>query len=175
MASIAEMIRDYVKTHDNTVSNREVIDYIIKVKKIKTPESYIRVTLNAILIKLGGTLKPEGLSGEIEAYVKEHNNEVSNQEVIKYILEKKKIKTTELSIRVTLNRVLKELGGTLKPAGIREEIKAYVEKHKNKVSYQEVIDHILKKKKIQVTEEHIKQVLREVLAEGEGTLKPPKK
>ena len=169
--SIAKIICDYVIEHNNEVKMREVIEYILETKKINTTESYIRSTLNVILIKHGGTLIPESLTGKIEDYVIKHDYKVSNEEVIKYIFEETEIKTTKSSIIATLNRVLNKLGGTLITAGIREEIKAYVEEHKNKVVEKEVIEYILKKKKIQVTKEHIKKVLREVLGELGGTLK----
>ena len=113
---LATEIRNYVKAHDNEVTSCEVISYIIEEKKFETTENTIRTTLNRCLNEVGGKLKSSyGLTAEIRSYVKAHDNEVTSCEVINYIIEEKKFITTETNIRQILNRILKEVGGKLKP------------------------------------------------------------
>ena len=57
----------------------------------------------------------ETISECIRKYVEAHDNEVTSCEVINYIIEEKKFITTENAIRLTLKRVLNEVGGKLKP------------------------------------------------------------
>ena len=110
-------IRNYVIEHNNAVTTQEVLNYILKEKKMKTTPTSIRVTLHNLLRETGGkllpSLKPYGLTAEIRNYVIEHNNAVTTQEVLNYILKEKKIETIPASIRCTLHRVLKETGGKL--------------------------------------------------------------
>ena len=174
MASMAEDIRDYVKEHDNKVSNREVIDHIIKVKKINTTESCIRITLWNILKEFEGTLRPAGIRVEIKDYVMEHNKSVTFKEIEKYICEDLKMHVTENYIRKVLREVLAEVGGTLKRSSLKEDIKDYVKTHNNEVTFEEVKDYT-REKGIDRMDASLRVTLRDVLDEVGGTLKPPKK
>ena len=115
METITKCIRKYVEKHGD-VTSYEVIDYILKQKEFITTEKSIRGILNRVLKEKGKKLKPlYGLATEIRSYVKAHDNEVTSCEVINYIIEEKKFITTENAIRLTLKRVLNEVGGKLKP------------------------------------------------------------
>ena len=174
MASMAEDIRDYVKKHNNKVSNREVIDYIIKVKKINTTRAGIRVTLWNVLNELGGTLILDGIREDIRDYVIKKNKSVTFKEVKKYICEDLKMDVTENYIRKILREVLAEVGGTLKRSSLKENIKDYVKKHDNEVTFEEVKDYT-REKGIDRMDASLRGTLRDVLQEVGGTLKPPKK
>ena len=169
MKTMKKCVREYLNAHNNTVTSQEVINYILEEKGFKTKKSSITRTLRCVLKEEGGTLKPYGVKEEILNYVKTHNNTVSSQEVVDYILVEKKIKTTESYIRNALVTVLKEVDGTLKPYGVKEEILNYVKSHKNTVSSQEVVDYILKEKKIKTKESYIRVALGIVLKEVGGS------
>ena len=174
METISECIRKYVEAHDNEVTSCEVVNYILEEKKFETTEKNVRATLTRILKEVGGKLKPQSsVTAEIRSYVKAHNNEVTSCEVINYILEEKKFKTTEMHIRPILTRILKEVGGKLKPkSSVKAEIRSYVKAHNNEVTSCEVINYILEEKKFETTEMHIRSTLTRILKEVGGKLKP---
>ena len=107
----------------------------------------------------------------IRKYVEKHG-EVTSCEVINYILVEKKFETTEHTIRCILTKVLKEVGGKLKPYGLTVEIRSYVKAHDNEVTSCEVINYILKEKKFETTEHSIRGILNNSLKEVGGKLKP---
>ena len=124
MSSIVDEIRNYVKERD-TVTLREVVDYIVNKKKINTTETYVYQTLSIVLLQQHKTLHKETLISIIRKYVKEHGNKVSNEEVIAYV--KKYKNANENSIRHTLKRVLDENNGTLRHKGVTQLVKDYIE------------------------------------------------
>ena len=174
METISECIRKYVEAHDNEVTSCEVVNYILKEKKFETTEKNVRATLTRILKEVGGKLKPQSsVTAEIRSYVKAHNNEVTSCEVINYILEEKKFKTTEMHIRPILTRILKEVGGKLKPkSSVKAEIRSYVKAHNNEVTSCEVINYILEERQFTANEKSIRDQLTRVLKEVGGKLKP---
>ena len=171
MKTMKECVREYVKANNNTVTSQEVINYILEEKKFKIKKRSITDALRTVLKEVGGSLKPYGLKEEILNYVRAHNNAVTSQEVINYILEEKKMGNSVGSIRTALGKVLQEVGGTLKPYGVKAEIRNYVKNHNNTVTSQEVINYILEEKKMKIRETNIIRVLRDVLKEEGGTLK----
>ena len=105
----------------------------------------------------------ETISECIRKYVEAHDNEVTSCEVVNYILEEKKFEITEQCIRNKLTSVLKEVGGKLKPSPryvglIQEEIMKYL-KNNNCVTYDEVVDYILKEKRINIIGRKIRNTL----------------
>ena len=174
MSSMKDCIRKYVKEHNNKVTNQEVINYILKKKKIKATKESIRITLWRVLNEIEGTLREKGIREEIKDYIEKHNKSVTFKEVEEHICQTKKMKVTENYIRKVLREVLAEVGGTLERRSIKKEIKDYVKKHDNCVSFQEVKDYIHDQGMDRV-DASIKLALREVLNEVGGTLKSPKK
>ena len=168
---ISKEIRSYVKEHNNCVSSKEVVNYILHEKNMDTTGKSIKSILSKVLQETGGVLKPYGITEEIRSYVKEHNNCVGSQEVVNYILHEKNMDTTENYIKSILSKVLQETGGVLKPYGITEEIRSYVKEHNNYVSSQEVVNYILNEKNMDTTENYIKSMLSKVLQETGGTYK----
>ena len=170
METISECIRKYVEAHDNEVTSCEVINYILKEKKFETTEKIVRATLTRILKEVGGKLKPKSsVKAEIRSYVKAHNNEVTSCEVINYILEERQFTANGKYIRDQLTRVLKEVGGKLKPqSSVTAEIRSYVKAHNNEVTSCEVINYILKEKGMNTTEGTIKRTLWKVVRESGG-------
>ncbi|MCI8411201.1 MAG: hypothetical protein HFJ40_01890 [Clostridia bacterium] len=169
--SIAQEIRNYVKKHNNEVTSKEVIHYILVEKEIKTTENNIRSTLCKVLKGQGVQLKRESIAQEIRNYVNKHNNEVTSKEVIHYILVEKEIKTTKDNVRKTLWRVLKKQGVQLKREGITQEIRNYIKKHNNEVTSNEVIHYILVEKEIKTTKDNVRKTLGRVLKEQGVKLK----
>ena len=111
----------------------------------------------------------ETISECIRKYVEAHDNEVTSCEVVNYILKEKKFETTEKNVRGTLTRVLKEVGGKLKPqSSVTAEIRSYVKAHNNEVTSCEVINYILKEKGMNTTEGIIKRTLWKVVRESGG-------
>ena len=85
---------------------------------------------------------------------------------------RKKFETTEQSIRNKLTSVLKEVGGKLKPSPryvglIQEEIMKYL-KNNNCVTYDEVVDYILKEKRINIIGRKIRNTLCMIVRKSGG-------
>ena len=115
----------------------------------------------------------ETISECIRKYVEAHDNEVTSCEVINYILEEKKFETTEMYIRSILTRILKKVGGKLKPqSSVTAEIRSYVKAHDNEVTSCEVIKYILEERQFTTNEKSIRNQLTMVLKEVGGKLKP---
>ena len=114
----------------------------------------------------------ETISECIRKYVEAHDNEVTSCEVVNYILKEKKFETTEKNVRGTLIRILKEVGGKLKPYGVKAEIRSYVKAHNNEVTSCEVIKYILEERQFTTNEKSIRDQLNMVLKEVGGKLKP---
>lgn len=165
MSNMTQEIRDYVKKHDNEVTFDEVENYVLNEKHIITTEKAIRQALFRVLKELGGILKRKGMTQEVRDYIKEHDNEVTFDEVKNYVLNKKHIKVTENAIRQALCRVLKESGGTLKRTGMTQEIRDYVKEHDNEVTFAEIKNYILNEKHIMTTEATIRTALFRVRRE----------
>ena len=114
----------------------------------------------------------ETISECIRKYVEAHDNEVTPCEVVNYILEEKKFEITEQCIRNKLTSVLKEVGGKLKPSPryvglIQEEIMKYL-KNNNCVTYDEVVDYILKEKRINIIGRKIRNTLCMIVRKSGG-------
>ena len=57
--SIAQEIRNYVNKHNNEVTSKEVIHYILVEKEIKTTKDNVRKTLGRVLKEQGVKLKKQ--------------------------------------------------------------------------------------------------------------------
>ena len=109
------------------------------------------------------------LKDEIRNYVQEHNNVVTNVEVIEYIKTKIPIKITEECIRKTLYVVLNDNNGMLKWSGLTEEIRFYlIEKKKNQeienITSADVVKFV-HSKGYNVSEHHVRVTLSQVKKE----------
>lgn len=121
--------------------------------------------------------KSKDLENAIKKYVLEHNNYVSNEEVVKYILQEYKMERKKASIKRKLYTVLKETGGKLrenKRVTLKQIICQYVLEHNNYVSENEVVEYVLNLG-IKTTKDSIRITLRNVLKETEGKIKKEKR
>ena len=106
--TLAQVIRDYVKTHENEVTFNEVKNHIWFEKNIRETDASIRSTLRQVLNESGRTIKGTDVAEVIRDYLKQHNGKVTISEVGYYVLVQKNIKTTRKTVESTFYKVRKE-------------------------------------------------------------------
>ena len=110
MIIMKEEVRKYIEEHDNVVSNEEVTNYILEVKKIPVKKDSIRVTVYQILNETGGMLKFTGVTQAIRDYLKKNDGrKITLDEVVYYVIKIRKINSTRNGVKSALCRVRKEL------------------------------------------------------------------
>lgn len=178
--SIRNTLKTYLEGHEG-ITTKQAIEYIQNECGFDTSKEYIKSSFYNLREELHYEKmrkeKSKDLENAIKKYVLEHNNYVSNEEVVKYILQEYKMERKKASIKRKLYTVLKETGGKLrenKRVTLKQIICQYVLEHNNYVSENEVVEYVLNLG-IKTTKDSIRITLRNVLKETEGKIKKEKR